>query len=83
MPASEARLRRQREARLIAWRRAEAKRRGVDEQVVLPGHCLKDAADRGAQSIDDLSRVSGIGAFRLREDGMAIVHALRGEEPGP
>jgi ribonuclease D len=81
MPAAEARLRRQRETRLIAWRRTEAKRRGVDEQVVLPGHCLKDAADSGAQSIDDLSRVSGIGTFRLREDGMAIVRALRGEEP--
>ena len=81
--AVEARLRRQRETRLIAWRRAEAKRRGVDEQVVLPGHCLKDAVDRGAQSVDELSRVSGIGAFRVRDDGDAIVHALRGEAAAP
>ncbi len=79
MPAADARLRRQRETRLIAWRRAEAKRRGVDEQVVLPGHCLKDAVDSGARSVDDLSRVSGIGAFRVREDGEAILLALRRE----
>ncbi len=80
MPAADMRLRRQRETRLIAWRRAEAKRRGVDEQVVLPGHCLKDAVNSGARDISDLSRVSGIGAFRIREDGEAILQALRGDE---
>jgi ribonuclease D len=79
MPPAEARLRRQREARLIGWRRAEAKRRGVDEQVILPGHCLKDAVDSGAEDVDDLFRVPGIGAFRVRRDGAAIVNALRGQ----
>ena len=44
VPAAEARARREREMRLIAWRRAEAKRRGVDEQVVLPGHCASNTA---------------------------------------
>ncbi len=83
VPATEARLRRQREARLIAWRREEAKRRGLDEQVILPGHCLKDAADRGIQSIDELSHVSGIGSFRIDSHGEAIMRALRGEEGGP
>jgi ribonuclease D len=33
------------EARVSGWRRAEAKRRGVDEQVVLPGHCAQDVTD--------------------------------------
>ncbi len=80
MPAAQARLRRQREARLIAWRRAEAKRRGVDEQVVLPGHCLKDTVDSDVEKIEDLSRVPGLGEFRLRQDGEAILQALRGEE---
>jgi ribonuclease D len=79
MPAAEARARRQRETRLIAWRRAEAKRRGVDEQVVLPGHCLKDAVDVEVDGIDALSRVAGIGAFRVQQDGEAILQALRGD----
>ena len=82
MPAEEARLRRQRETRLIAWRRAEAKRRGVDEQVVLPGHCLKDAVDADVQSPDGLARVPGIGAFRVQRDGEAIASALRGAPGG-
>jgi ribonuclease D len=80
MPAAEAKARREREVRLLSWRRAEAKRRGVDEQVVLPGHCAKDAVDGAMAGVDDLARVRGIGAFRLHRDGEAIVRALRGEE---
>ncbi len=79
MPAALARQRRQREARLTAWRRAEAKRRGVDEQVVLPGHCLKDAVDEGVETVDDLAHVPGFGAFRARAYGESILRALRGE----
>jgi ribonuclease D len=78
LPAEEVRLRRERETRLIAWRRVEAKKRGVDEQVVLPGHCLKDAVDAEVHSAEDLTRVPGIGAFRVRQDGEAIANALRG-----
>jgi len=80
MPAAAAKARREREVRLLSWRRAEAKRRGVDEQVVLPGHCAKDAVDGDIASADDLARVRGIGAFRVHRDGDAIVRALRGEE---
>ena len=80
MPVAQARLRRQREGRLIAWRRAEAKRRSVDEQVVLPGHCLKDAVDADVETLNDLSRVPGLGEFRLRQDGEAILQALKGDE---
>jgi len=80
VPAAEAKARRDREVRLLSWRRAEAKRRGVDEQVVLPGHCAKEAVDGDIAGVDDLSRVRGIGAFRVQRDGDAIVRALRGEE---
>ena len=38
--------RRAREKRLSAWRRKEAAARGVDEQVILPGHCLQDFVDQ-------------------------------------
>jgi ribonuclease D len=83
MPVAQARLRRQREVRLIAWRRAEAKRRSVDEQVVLPGHCLKDAVDTDVETLEDLSRVPGLGDFRVRQDGEAILQALKGDEAPP
>jgi ribonuclease D len=79
MPAALVKARRERETRLLAWRRAEAKRRGVDEQVVLPGHCAKEAIDGDIERVDDLTRVRGIGAFRVSRDGDAIVRALRGE----
>ncbi len=79
VPAAAHRARREREARLIAWRRDEAKRRGVDEQVVLPGHCVKDAAQSDASLVDHLARIPGIGSFRVERDGDAILRALRGE----
>jgi ribonuclease D len=82
VPVAESRARREREARVLAWRRAEAKRRGVDEQVVLPGHCVKDATEREVVVVGDLARVPGIGAFRVERDGDAIVRALRGEGEG-
>jgi ribonuclease D len=82
VPAAVSRARRERETRLLAWRRAEAKRRGVDEQVVLPGHCVKDATDCDAAVVEDLANVPGIGAFRLERDGDAILRALRGDGAG-
>jgi ribonuclease D len=75
--------RRKREVRLTAWRKAEAKRRQVDEQVVLPGHCVRDIAERGAESTEALAAIAGIGAFRVARDGEAIVVALRGEVEAP
>jgi len=78
-PREEIEARRKREARLTAWRKAEAKRRQVDEQVVLPGHCVRDIAERGAESADALAAIAGLGAFRIARDGDAIVRALRGE----
>ncbi|HLK37598.1 MAG TPA: HRDC domain-containing protein [Polyangiaceae bacterium] len=73
--------RRDREARVLAWRRAQARLRGVDEQVVLPGHCVRDVVQADAGDLEALSRVPGIGAFRVERDGGAIVRALRGEDP--
>jgi len=83
LPAELVKARRGREARLLAWRRAEAKRRGVDEQVVLPGHCVHDTVDADVTTVGELSRVPGIGTFRVARDGEAIVAAARGEGPDP
>jgi ribonuclease D len=79
VPTAVHRARRERESRLVAWRRAEATRRGVDPQVVLPGHCLKDAAESEPAGLDELARIPGIGAFRVERDGEAILRTLRGE----
>ena len=57
---------------LNRWRRAEATDRGVDVQVILPGHCVsgvvaalaEHAADAGAVA-NALERVEGLGRKRL------------------
>jgi ribonuclease D len=76
--ADESKARRERETRLTAWRKAQAKARGVDEQVVLPGHCLKDIAALPAAGLAELSAVAGLGAFRVERDGASILAALAG-----
>ena len=76
LPSGLARQRRAREQRLSKWRREEAARRGVDEQVVLPGHCLQDLADLDQPSLDDIATVPGLGAFRVERDGAALVATL-------
>jgi ribonuclease D len=82
VPSAVHRARREREGRLLAWRRAEATLRGVDEQVVLPGHCVKDAADLETTAVEELAAIPGIGAFRVARDGQAMLRALRGEAAG-
>lgn len=80
LPGPLARARRGREQRLTAWRKEQAKRRGVDEQVVLPGHCLQDLADLGAASLDAVAAVPGIGDFRVEEHGASLVGLLAAAE---
>lgn len=70
------RLRRAREQRLSAWRKSEAQKRGIDEQAVLPGHCLQDLVDLDQPSLDALAQVAGFGRFRSERDGVAILSAL-------
>lgn len=67
--------RRAREQRLTSWRKAVAKERGVDEQVVLPGHCLQDLAD--LTDVERIPSVPGLGAFRVAAYGDALAAALR------
>lgn len=76
LPSGLARQRRAREQRLSKWRREEAQRRGVDEQVVLPGHCLQDLADLDQPTLEDIKQVPGLGAFRVDRDGEALIAAL-------
>jgi ribonuclease D len=77
IPVELAHARRSREARVSSWRKAEAERRCVSEQVVLPGHCLKELVQGQVETVEDVARIRGIGEFRVRRDGDAIVRALR------
>lgn len=87
IPGSLSRARRAREQRLTRWRKDEAKKRGVDEQVVLPGHCLQDLADLDEPSLGGIAEIPGLGAFRVERHGPALLEALSAPkavaEPGP
>ncbi len=85
--------RRAREAQISAWRRREAKARGVDEQAVLPGHCaqallevvLEHDEGRGDASALQarLTAIPGIGVRRLERYGDALLELARSEPPPP
>lgn len=68
--------RKQREQKLSAWRKKTAKERSLDDQVVLPGHCLQDIVDAQPEDLGELSQIPGIGARRAARDGAAILEAL-------
>lgn len=72
-----------RDRALSTWRKATATERGVDAQVVLPGHCLHDIVDLGPASVADLSAVPGLGKFRVERDGAAIVAAIQNVDLQP
>lgn len=83
IPGAILRARRAREQRLTRWRRDEAKKRGVDEQVILPGHCLQDLADLAEPSLDRIAAVPGLGAFRVDRYGEALLRVLRSDDAPP
>lgn len=71
--------RREIESKLSGFRRGEAQRRGVDEQVVLPGHCVHELAailttmtPRDPEIMLRIASVAGIGAKRAEQYGSAI-----------
>jgi ribonuclease D len=74
--AAERAAQRTREKALQSWRRTAAEARGVDPQVVLPGHCLSDLAERDAHDVDALRAVRGLGDVRILRDGDAILAVL-------
>lgn len=72
MSARDVSLRKHLDDALNQWRRVEARRRQVDLQVVLPGHCMSDAvavlADHGADRSAleaALAGVEGLGQKRI------------------
>jgi ribonuclease D len=73
--------RRAREKRLTTFRRAEALLRGVDEQVVLPGHCLQELVAIDVPTRSAMSTVKGLGAKRLELYADGLLRAMLTEAP--
>ncbi|MEZ4393447.1 MAG: HRDC domain-containing protein [Polyangiales bacterium] len=73
--------RKERAARLTAWRREEAARRGVDVQVVLPGHCVEALSGFADPTHDDLASLEGLGESRRRRYGAQIIAAITAAPP--
>lgn len=69
--------RRRRSEKLLAWRREEAKARGVDPQVVLPGHCLEELAELGPRRPEELWLVRGLGGVRMERYGPTLLRLAR------
>jgi hypothetical protein len=46
---------------------------------VLPGHCVKEIADRAPATAEQLATIGGFGDFRVRRDGDAILRAMTAE----
>ncbi len=65
-----------RKGALTAFRAAAAKERGVDVQVVLPGHCMAELAHRGAESTVDLAAIPGLGEARIARYGEKLLATL-------
>jgi ribonuclease D len=74
-PAERAAMR-AREKALLAWRRARAEERGVDLQVVLPGHCVADLVSRDPATPAALEEIPGLGVVRRARDGAALLELL-------
>lgn len=68
-PPGELAVRKRRRELLMAFRTREAEARGVDPQVVLPGHCLSDLTKLPRLDREALESVSGLGACRIERYG--------------
>lgn len=68
-PASELAARKKRREQLLSFRAREAEQRGVDMQVVLPGHCINDMMKLARLDPESLAQVPGLGACRIARYG--------------
>jgi ribonuclease D len=69
-----------RHRRIAAWRRAEADARGVDEQIVLPGHCLSDLVKLEEASVEAIAKVDGLGRARFARYASVMAALLAGDD---
>ena len=66
--------------RLRDWRKQVARQRGVESDVIISNSALMAIARRDAGGLDDLQGISGLGAWRLKMYGAAIIDVLREQQ---
>ncbi len=66
---------------LTELRAKEAARRGVDPQVVLPGHCLNEIVELPRVELEALRAIPGFGACRVERYGPRMVAELTASWP--
>ncbi|MEO7327934.1 MAG: HRDC domain-containing protein [Minicystis sp.] len=81
--------RRGRESQVTGWRKAEAKRRSLDEQAILPGHCAQDLIDLLLDHRPDdpalstaIAAIPGLGERRFARFGATFLELARSEPKG-
>lgn len=86
-PPADLEARRKAERALTAWRRDRAAERGVDPQVVVPGHCMADVVSallrrrhENAELVPALARIPGFGEPRIARYGDRLTEALAESE---
>ncbi|WP_283138079.1 DNA helicase RecQ [Rhizohabitans arisaemae] len=62
--------------RLRAWRAATAKEQGVPAYVIFHDATLREIATRSPSSLDELSKVSGVGESKLAKYGQQVLDTL-------
>jgi ribonuclease D len=75
-PATELAKRKRRRELLTSFRTRAAAARGVDPQVVLPGHCINDLVKLDGLTRECLEQVSGFGECRIERYGEAFRRAF-------
>jgi len=75
-PREERELRQKLRKKLSTWRKAEAAKREVNSQVVLPGHCLEALTSVQASRPEDLAAIPGFGEFRVERYGEELMRLL-------
>jgi ATP-dependent DNA helicase RecQ len=62
---------------LRAWRKRMAADRGVDSDVILGNAVLWALAERNPRALDDLGHIEGLGPWKRKTYGEAILKVLR------
>lgn len=66
---------------LEVWRKEAAKSEGRPAYIILRNESLRQIAQQNPQTLDELSKVKGIGPVKLERYGDTILGVLRGERP--
>ncbi|MBZ0277022.1 MAG: HRDC domain-containing protein, partial [Anaerolineae bacterium] len=71
---------------LLDWRRERARQRGVESDVIISKRALWAIAGRKPHTLDELSGIRGLGAWRLAtygEEMLAIMNPHSGNHKKP